>query len=142
MIFVPGTPEDRDLWRTLDARIADAKKHIAATKQAARPEFDKWLAGPAKQALSAKVPADGLRLQAPLSEGKGRQVAVTLDAKPRTLALAADAAWTPGEIAAEGVYRRAQDPRGDCRRRRPRRPAGVFLRSLDQAARQGRHAVR
>ena len=38
------------------SRIADVNKQIDARKQAARAEFDKWLAGPAKNAISAKCP--------------------------------------------------------------------------------------
>ena len=110
VIFVPGTLEDRKLWHTLETQIADAQKQIGARKQSSRADFQKWLAGPAKQSLSAKVPDQGLRLHASLSEGAGRNVTITVDSKPRTVTLAADAAWGPGEIAAKAFTAQAKTP--------------------------------
>ena len=110
VIFVPGTPEDRKLWQTLEGRIADVKNQIAAHKKTARAGFDKWLAGPAKNAITAEAPENGLRFYAPLSEGKGSNVAVLVGATPRIVALASDAAWVPGEIADKALTAKAKMP--------------------------------
>ena len=87
-----------------------SRSRLDARKQTARADFEKWAAGPAKQLLSAKVPGDGLRFYAPLSEGQGRSVAITVDAKPRTLALATDAAWSPGEVSAKAFMAQDKTP--------------------------------
>ena len=110
VMFVAGTPEDRRRWKTIDGQIADLKKQLDARKQTARADFEKWAAGPAKQLLSAKVPGDGLRFYASLSEGQGRSVGITVDAKPRTLALATDAAWSPGEVSAKAFMAQDKTP--------------------------------
>ena len=55
VMFVAGTPQDRQQWKTIDGQIAEFKKQINDRKQAARADFEKWLAGPAQQPLSAKV---------------------------------------------------------------------------------------
>ena len=110
VMFVAGTPEDRTRWKSLDGQIAELKKQIAGRRQAARADFQKWATGPARQTLSVRVPGDGLRFHAPLSEGQGRSVAITVDSKPRTLALAADAAWSAGEVAAKAFMAQDKTP--------------------------------
>ncbi len=120
VIFVPGTPEDRKLWDTLEGRIADSKKQIAARKKTAHSGFDKWLAGPAKKAISAKAPEDGLRFYAPLSEGKGSNVAVLVDVMPRIVALASDAAWDQVKSRT-----RPSSPTQKCPSRLPRRAISI-----------------
>ncbi len=110
VMFVAGTPEDRKRWKAIDGQIAALRKQMDDRRQTARADFEKWAAGPARQSLAAKVPADGLRFYAPLSEGQGRSVAVTIDAKPRTLALAADAAWSAGEVAAKAFMAQDKTP--------------------------------
>ena len=58
----------------------------------------------------AEVPSDGLRFHAALSEGQGRSVAITVDSKSRTVALAADAAGSPGEVAAKAFTAQDKTP--------------------------------
>jgi hypothetical protein len=110
VIFVPSTPEDRTLSRKLEGQIAEDKKQIAARKKTAHVEFNKWLAGAAKTTVFGKAPEDGLRLHAPLSEGKGHEVAITVDSKKRNVALASDAAWSPGEITDKALTAKAKTP--------------------------------
>ncbi len=110
VIVVPGSPEDRLRWTTVEGRIAKIQSQINDRKQAVRADFEKWVAGPAKQLLTANVPGDGLKFHALLSEGRGRSVAVTVDSKPRTVALAADAAWSAGEVAAKAFTAKAETP--------------------------------
>ena len=56
VIFVAGTPEDRQRWRTIDGQIAEIRKQIDSRRQAAAPDFEKWAAGPGKQSLAARRP--------------------------------------------------------------------------------------
>jgi cytochrome c553 len=99
VMVVAGTAEDRQRWKANEQRIADLKKQVADRKLAARADYEKWMAGSAKKSLSAQVSSEGLEFLAPLSEGRGRSVSITVDSKPRTVALPVDAAWSPGEIA-------------------------------------------
>jgi mono/diheme cytochrome c family protein len=101
VMFVPGSAEDRRRWKIIDRQIADLKNEIKNRKLAAHSDFEKWVAGPAKTSFSAKAPSEGLEFYAPLSEGRGRNVSITVDSKPRTVALAADAAWGPGPAYSE-----------------------------------------
>ena len=110
VMFVAGTPEDRQRAKALDSQIAELKKQINDRRQAAQADFEKWLAGPARQSLAARVPGIGLRFQALLSEGQGRSVAISVDSQPRTLALAADAAWSAGEVAAKAFMAQDKTP--------------------------------
>ena len=110
VMLVAATPEDRRQWQAIDGRIAALKQQINDRRQAVPADFAKWVAGPAQQVLSAGLRADGLRFYAPLSEGQGRSVAIAVDAKPRTLALAADAAWIAGEIAAKAFMAQDKTP--------------------------------
>ncbi len=110
VVFVASSPEDRKRWTDLESEIASVKKQIDDRKQAAQVDFEKWLVGPARAALSAKVPGEGLKLHAALNEGKGRSLQITLDSKPRTVALAADAAWSAGELSAKAFISQNKTP--------------------------------
>ena len=101
---------DRKRWKAIDGEIAEARKRIDDRKRTARGDFEKWAAGPAQALLSSRVSSDGLKFYATLSEGQGRKVAVTVDTKPRTLALAADAVWSAGEIFAKAFTAEGATP--------------------------------
>jgi hypothetical protein len=65
IVFVPE-PEDRPRWDALSGEIAGAKAVIEARSQAARPEFDAWLAAATPESLGKLVPPEGLKLSAQL----------------------------------------------------------------------------
>jgi len=67
-IFVP-LPPDREKWTALTRQIADSEKQLAARKEAARPDFEKWL-------VSGKIEASRaidstLSVHLPLVEASG-----------------------------------------------------------------------
>jgi len=66
-VFVPALA-DRGRWNALTAEAAAAKKDFDARKETARPDFEKWLAATNVDALSALLPADGLKLRARLDD--------------------------------------------------------------------------
>jgi hypothetical protein len=66
-LFVPGR-RDRDRWDVLGGLLADVRQKLEARKQAARPEFDRWLAAAKPDALAALDPGEGHRLKARLSD--------------------------------------------------------------------------
>jgi mono/diheme cytochrome c family protein len=99
--------EDRERFQVLKGELESARKQVEARKQAARADFDRWLAGADTKAAAATIPSEGLRFHAPLAEGQGRSIEATLEGKPLTLTAAADPAWEPGQVAASAFRRQA-----------------------------------
>ncbi len=105
---IPNTPptivvprmEDRPQWQALTGQIDQARAKLAARKKAARKDFDAWLAGARPEALARLIPTEGLRLHAPLSEGKGGELHAVIDGKPRTLEAKDGYSWVAGKSAA------------------------------------------
>jgi hypothetical protein len=102
-VFVPK-PEDRARWEALQKEVAEARKLADGRKQAARADFDKWLANLKPESIAQLVPGDGLRFHAPLGEGKDNNVQIIIDGKPRTLNLMPGIKWEPGHVAANGAH--------------------------------------
>ncbi len=67
IVFVPAQG-DRGRWETLIADLAGAKKNLDARREAARPEFDRWLASNTPQSLAARVPSADLKLRAKVDD--------------------------------------------------------------------------
>src|SRR5207237_5542102 len=100
VLLVPA-PDDRPRWDALAKELPEARKQADARKQAARADFDKWLAAETPDAMTTLLPDDGLRLHAPLSEGQGTTINLTVDGKPRSVALPSGVAWDEGHVAAK-----------------------------------------
>ena len=99
-------PEDRPRWDAVKKELPEVQKLADARKAAARGDFDKWLTGAAAGEVAASVPAGGLRVFAPLSEGDGKAIAVTVDGKPRQRTLGAGFGWDAGHVAAKALRAR------------------------------------
>src|SRR5262249_2800393 len=91
--------EDRERWTALAADLVEAKRRADERRKSARGDFDKWLADVKPESVASSVPSKGLRFHAPLGEGKGNEIAVEEDGKPRALKLAKAPAWQPGRVA-------------------------------------------
>ncbi len=98
--FVPK-PEDRARYDQLVAEIPAVRGQIDARRQAARVDFDAWLAGGAAGEVATLIPSEGLRLQSALSEGAGDTVNMTIDGQPLALTAAGGVAWEAGHVAAQ-----------------------------------------
>src|SRR5262249_39797043 len=99
VLMVPRAA-DRARWEELSKVLGSARKDLDARKQAARVEFDKWLADAKAEEIRAKVPTEGLDLAAPLSGGKDTKINLTVAGKPREVSLPANSAgWVPGQVA-------------------------------------------
>ncbi|HVX64692.1 MAG TPA: DUF1553 domain-containing protein [Pirellulales bacterium] len=99
-VFVPR-PEDRQRWAASSTELAEVKKQLDERRQAARSDFDRWLADATPDALNGRIPNDGLRLHASLSEGSGNTINVTVGGQVRPVSLTSEIAWKPGRIAAQ-----------------------------------------
>jgi hypothetical protein len=95
VVFVPR-PEDRPRWGALSKDVAAVKAKAEARKQAARGDFDKWLAQVKVDEIAAKVPSNGLVLNAGLTKGEGKALNLTVAGKPRTVTLETGFAWEAG----------------------------------------------
>src|SRR5207248_7542478 len=91
-ILVVPRAEDRPRWDVLSREIAAARKQAEERKKSAKGDFDKWLAALKPEELAKQVPAEALVLLAPLNEGEGKKLHLTVAGKPRELALK-DAGW-------------------------------------------------
>jgi len=109
VVFVPQR-EDRPRWNALTKELAEVRRQMEARKQAARADFDSWLASDRRDADPnavrgtgetpiGSVSSEGLCFYAALNEGKGGTIHLTVDGKPRTAVLASGAAWDAGHVA-------------------------------------------
>lgn len=96
-------PEDRSRALALKNQIEDTRKQADARKQAAKPEFDKWLTGTKPSKLFAEIPHDGLKFHALLSEGAGNGTSVAIDGQLRQVVSANPLAWQPGHVAEKAL---------------------------------------
>jgi hypothetical protein len=99
-ILVPQR-EDRPRWNGLSKELAEVRKQADARKQAAKPDFDKWLAIAKSGKIGAAVPTRDLRFHAPLAEGTGSTLHFTADGKPVTVDVKEKVAWDTGHVAAK-----------------------------------------
>jgi hypothetical protein len=103
IITVPRA-EDRQRWITLVTMIGEARRQADERKNAARTDFDKWLKEAKPDVVAGKVPTQGLAFHAPLAEGNGSKIGLTVDGKPRDVTLFGETRWDKGHIT-EKAYR-------------------------------------
>jgi mono/diheme cytochrome c family protein len=99
-------PGDRERLDAIKPELAAVKQAADTRKQSAQADFDRWMGTPDASSVMASVPTHGLRFHAPLTEGKGRELAATLDGKPLTLTAAAEPGWAAGHVSEKGFQRR------------------------------------
>jgi len=97
-VFVPR-PDEREKYAALEKEIAALKGQVEARRKAAQGEVEPWLAGLAPGTLANALPADGLKLLAPLSEGAGASAQVVTGGAWRVAPLGSQPAWQPGHVA-------------------------------------------
>ena len=98
---------DRPRFDALQGELAAARKGMEDRRAAAKPDFEKWRASADAAALAGKPPSsEGLRLHAPLAEGKGREVAVTVDGAETRVSATADPGWDAGAVALKSFQRK------------------------------------
>ena len=98
-------PLEADLprWKELKKLVPAAEREVEARKQAARPEFDAWLAQAKAADVDSWVPSAGLQLHAPLSDDAAT-LTYKLNDQPREAPLPATAEWRPGRVKPKAVY--------------------------------------
>ncbi|HVA48014.1 MAG TPA: DUF1553 domain-containing protein [Pirellulales bacterium] len=102
VVVVPRA-DDRPRWNALVGELATARKQVEERRNAARADFDGWLASATSETLAGLIPSDGLRFYAELNGGGENSFAVTFDGQPRTVAASAQLTWQPGHVAAQAL---------------------------------------
>jgi cytochrome c553 len=92
-ITMVPTPEDRPRWEQLQQELAGIRSQVDERKKAAQADFDKWLASVQPADLAKYVPTEGLHAAAPLDEGSGTTLKVSVDGNPRELSLGEGYTW-------------------------------------------------
>ena len=92
IITVPK-PEDREKWEAVSASLKEMRGKLEARKMEARSEYDKWLTEAKVEQLAALVPTEGLKLHAPLNEGKGDSLKLIVDGQERTTEIKSGFDW-------------------------------------------------
>jgi mono/diheme cytochrome c family protein len=87
-------PEDRPRYEQLVKELESLAPRLQARKAAARPDFENWLRTARPEAFVTKAPTDGLAFHAPLAEGEGRKLTVTVAGKERVLTPREGFDWT------------------------------------------------
>ncbi|MBC7817684.1 MAG: DUF1549 domain-containing protein, partial [Planctomycetaceae bacterium] len=101
IITVPK-PEDREKWEAVSASLKAMRGKLEARKKDARGEYDKWLAEAKVEQLAALVPTEGLKLHAPLNEGKGDSLKLIVDSHERTTEIKSGFDWVAnGKVGAK-----------------------------------------
>ena len=101
-VIVVPTSEDRPRWEAVSKDLADAKQQLEARKQAARPDFDTWLAAATPEQFAAAALGEALQLHVAMDEGKGDDLASKVNGESKPINVG-KADWIDGHIAAKGL---------------------------------------
>jgi len=101
-VIVVPVHEDRLRWEAVSKDLADARQQLEARKQAARPDFDTWLAAATPENFAAAVPSEALQLHVAMNEGKGDDLAATVNGETKPISVG-KAGWIEGHVAAKGL---------------------------------------
>jgi hypothetical protein len=99
--------QDRPRLEMIAMELADARKSADTRKAAARGDFDKWLIAANCGPVLSTIPTDGLIFHAPLSEGQGKEVEVSVAGKSVKLTAEGNVGWPEGHVAARAFQRMA-----------------------------------
>jgi hypothetical protein len=94
---------DREAFVATESQLAEAKSRLEARRQAARPDFEAWLAAATAESLGPSVPADRLHFRAGLAEGQGKSIAIERDQQPLAAQLSDSASWKTGPMAGSAL---------------------------------------
>src|SRR5262245_12902477 len=100
-VLVVPTAADRPRWDALQGDISQARAKLDARKRQAQDEFDSWLGGIKSDDLRAYVPQEGLAVRAPLTEGKGKSISVTVAGATRDIEREQAITWAEGRDSKE-----------------------------------------
>jgi hypothetical protein len=95
--------DDRPRWNELQQLVPEAQARVDARRQAARPDFEAWLASATADDLEAWAPSAALQFAAPLNDNAST-IAYTVNDQRREAPLPATVEWRPGRTGAQAAY--------------------------------------
>jgi hypothetical protein len=100
--ILPVPPPDlAPRFAAVTADVARLTAQLEDRKKGVRPEFDRWLADPKADHAAGTLPETGLAFHAPLNEGSGDVVTVSLSGKPKRLPMPGGVGWDKGKLGAK-----------------------------------------
>jgi cytochrome c553 len=109
-IVVVPTATDRRRWDALQGDMAALRGKLDARKREAQPEFDQWIAAVKPEDLKVYVPQEGLVLKAPLNEGEGKTLHLTVNGAEREVKREEAIVWSAGRRGTEKTYALQTNP--------------------------------
>jgi Protein of unknown function (DUF1553)/Protein of unknown function (DUF1549)/Concanavalin A-like lectin/glucanases superfamily/Planctomycete cytochrome C len=114
---VPNTPpvlpvprvEDRPRWDAVNKEMSEVTAKLQERRQAARPDFDRWLTSSQSDLIAALVPTYRMTLHMPLTEGKDKTTRAVIDGSSTSLPIGKGYAWTPEKENRPSLIIRAGD---------------------------------
>ncbi len=94
-VLMTPSAEDQPRWQALPKEIAAATAKRDERRKNAREGFETWLSSATVESLDADLPAAGLVVHVPLTEGAGSEVANACES-PKTFKATGKVTWTPG----------------------------------------------
>ena len=116
--------EDRPRWEAVSNDVAAVKAELDARRAAAKADFTAWLAEATPEDVGGHAPTAALAFHAPLSEGQGNKLTLTVGGKTRDVTLNDGFDWSlkrdtgKGFTVRPGATVQANDA-GDFERDRP-----------------------
>src|SRR5204863_1472463 len=98
--------EDRTRFKQLPGLVTAARDRVAARKDAAKPDYDWWLADQPPVCDYGRTSTADLQFHAPLDEGEGKLVHASVNGLVRTLKFDTSYAWTPAKESSKGLIAR------------------------------------
>lgn len=100
VVVVPNDA-DRQAWEELAGKLAATRQQVDARRTAARGEFDAWLAPSPIATAEARLVTAGLMFHAPLGEGTGNVLTVSVEGQSRGATVHGEPTWDSGVTAAK-----------------------------------------
>ena len=95
--------EDRSRWDALQQELPTAKAQLADRREAAKSDFDQWLATATPDALKTSIPTHELIFHAALDSNPDANLCATIDGQPKCVPLTNAPAWPPGHLAPQAL---------------------------------------
>ena len=98
-VVVVPKDTDRQAWEELAGKLTAARQQVDARRTAAREEFNAWLAPSPVAMVEARLITAGLVFHAPLGEGSGNELTMSVEAQARRVTVSGEVAWDSGVTA-------------------------------------------
>lgn len=102
-VVVVPREEDRQRWDELGELLSQTRRDLDKRRQAARPEFDTWIASGKKIDLEKEMPQEGLQFSAAFDEG-GEKFTYFVSGEKREVLTPQNLKWREGPVGNKAAY--------------------------------------